>query len=680
MFRVFRRLLLPVLLLAAPATAVALPPDTLRSVVSVLPVWPDPGGGDAIVGIAPEGSGVVLRPRLIATAWHALEPALRVDVRLSDGRILPARIQARDPATDIAILAIDEPQPPIDIAPPAQLGQPVCAIGNAYGLGLSVSCGVVSALYRTDAGFNAVEDFVQTDAAANPGSSGGALVDEAGRLVGMMSAIFSSASGTDIGINFAVSTGLLLRVVDALASRGEVHFPGPGWQLAPAGRDQMAGSAAPVVVTVASGEAADRAGIRAGDRILRIGQRRIRTPRDAVAALAVQAEPGWPLELVLLRAGHEQETSLALLPAPAATPTDRADPPAEGSCPHPDPVCRMRSAVFAVSGPDDTASATRIGPRLLVTSRHVVADRMDAMVHLPDGPRTARVVPSAHAGDLVLLEADRLPAAGHIPGLDGEAGDDAGLHFVGLDPAREEIRVFAAGGLVARPDATAEHGRLQVTAPMPPQTRGGALVDAGGALVAIAAGGGDGRFEALPLAAIRALLDLRDHPEAASVTRRLGQALAACGEQLAGFTADAADAVDAGAIDRLRASCAAAGNPEQLLAAGRSLAAAGAQDAALALLRQAADRVPNSIRAGTSLLVALRRAGRFGEMTDRARRLVPLAPNDPQALLLALQAGVWGKAAELAEAAFEALLAADPRQADAMRGFLAHPPPTPARR
>ncbi|MCY3754583.1 MAG: trypsin-like peptidase domain-containing protein, partial [Alphaproteobacteria bacterium] len=131
---------------AQPPLARALPPEVLESVVSVLPVWPGrpQGGAGRRPGVAPEGSGVVLRPGLIATAWHVVEPARRIDVRLSDGRILPARLAAKDAASDVALLRVDARLPPIAIAPSPRLAQPVCAIGNSFGLGLSVTCGVVS--------------------------------------------------------------------------------------------------------------------------------------------------------------------------------------------------------------------------------------------------------------------------------------------------------------------------------------------------------------------------------------------------------------------------------------------------------------------------------------------------------------------------------------------------------
>ena len=270
-------------------------------------------------------------------------------MRLSDGRILPARLVAKDAASDIALLRVDARLRPIGTAPAPQLAEPVCAIANAYGLGLSVTCGVISALNVTGAGFNAVEDFVQTDAAANPGSSGGALVDREGRLVGMMSAIFASSDGdTNIGINFAVSTELLMRVVEALLAEGKVAYPSPGWRLEAAGRDRLASVAAPMVGAVSEGGRADAAGIRPGDRVLKIGQRRVRTPRDAIAAFAVIRDPGAPVDVALMRgAPAERLWTLSFDAAPEAE--EAPDKPeALADCPHPAPVCLVRQAVFPV--------------------------------------------------------------------------------------------------------------------------------------------------------------------------------------------------------------------------------------------------------------------------------------------------------------------------------------------
>ena len=663
---------------APPPPAQALPAETLESVVSVLPVWPGrpQGGAGGRPGVAPEGSGVVLKPGLVATAWHAVEPARRIDVRLADGRILPAKLLAKDAASDIALLRVDAGLRPFEIAPAPQLAEPVCAIANAYGLGLSVTCGVVSALNVTDAGFNAVEDFVQTDAAANPGSSGGALVDRQGRLVGMMSAIFASAGDTDIGINFAVSTDLLMRVVEALLAGGRVDYPAPGWRLQAAGRDRQATAAAPVVGAVNEDGPAAAAGIRPGDSVLKIGARRVRTPRDAIAAFAVIRDLHAPLDIALLRDGRERAVTLSFEAAPkAADAPDR--PEAVADCPHPAPVCRVRQAVFPVSGFDPAASATRIGPALLVTNRHVVADRPDAVVHTPGGPRKARIVPSAYAGDLVLLEVRGLPADGFVPNLEAGPPGEGSFYAVGVDIARREVRVFDPGGLISGPAEGAAFGRLHIRSRMQPGVSGGALVDESGKLAGIAVGGGEDRFEALPAGAVRSLLALRSDADAAGTTRRLGRAFADCAAAMDAFEGRRADEADR---QELAGTCAAAGNHGQLLEAGRLLARAGDFDAAIALHGQAADRVPNSINARISLLVSLQLGGRFEEMTAHARRVMRMAPEDPQALRFAIQSGVWGNAPELAEEAYRALLKADPRQAEAARRFIDAAPPAPKRR
>lgn len=190
------------------------------SVVSVEPTWPGytrPGFG-APPGTAPEGSGVVIRePGLIVTAAHVVARAKEVHVRDHAGTRHPAEIVALDPDADLALLRTKAPLEPIKIATerPAT-GAHVCIIANAFGLDLSITCGIVSARARSGIGFNKIEDFIQTDAAANPGASGGALVDEEGRLAGLVSAIFTKESDANAGVNFAVSGMLLERRIDRM--------------------------------------------------------------------------------------------------------------------------------------------------------------------------------------------------------------------------------------------------------------------------------------------------------------------------------------------------------------------------------------------------------------------------------------------------------------------------------
>jgi len=666
-----------VLLVTTALPAQASPEEALDHVVSVLPVWPGQqhGGAGARPGTAPEGSGVVVRLGVIATAYHVIEPAERIDIRLSDGRILPARLIAGDTATDIAILKVETGLIPIEFGPSPGLAQPACAIGNSFGLGLSITCGVVSAKGVTNAGFNPVEDFIQTDAAINPGTSGGALIDMEGRLIGLVSAIFASDADANIGVNFAVSNELLNRVVDALISNEEVEYLTAGWRLDFADRTQLAAIAAPVVRVVQPGGAAAASGLQPGDLILRIGDRRVRTPRDAVTALALLPAETVNVPLVLLRQGDRRTVNLSFDAEPQAeeTATSAGDP----ECPHPEAVCRQRQAVFPISAYDPVASATRISEDLLVTNRHVLGDRLEATVHTPAGPRVAKLVPSAYEGDLVLLKAEGLPADAAILEPDSQELATERYFTIGADVARREVSVFEPGDLIMLPARGADLGRLHVTAHMQPGVSGGALVGQDGLLTGIAVGGGDRRFEAIPVSAVEDLLRLTEDPEAERTTRRLGKNFVACAAAIETASNAQDPASQAGPVSQ---ACVRSSNHGQLLEAGRVLAQSGEFDAAVDLHRQAVEQVPNSINSRLSLLVSLQLGTRFEEMTEHARWLMEAAPDDPQALRFSIQSGVWGGDPALAEAGYQALLKADPRQAQAARRFIDAAPPRPARR
>ena len=295
-------LLFLVLTLMAPGPAQAEPISTLfRSVVSVLPEWPP----DVRRGEEPEGSGVViLDGRTILTAAHIVDRALSVRIRTYDGEILDARIKGRDRATDLSVLTIGRQLPAIRIEEkdPA-LGEKVCAIGNAFGLGLSVTCGVVSGVHRAGMGFNRVEDFIQTDAAVNPGASGGALVNAEGNLVGLLSAIFTKKSDANIGVNFAVSARLAIGVGKTLKEKGRVRRSISGMRLAQAPRDGQTGKLGSVVVSVRPGSLAEKAGLKAEDIILKAGGRRIRKPADFVSVMSSIDAAGF-LEVEITRSGE----------------------------------------------------------------------------------------------------------------------------------------------------------------------------------------------------------------------------------------------------------------------------------------------------------------------------------------------------------------------------------------
>ncbi len=272
----------------------------LSSVVSVLPQWQGrPPNADE-----PEGSGVaVLTGRFVLTANHVLGNAKTILIRTRDGDIMTASIKGRDKLTDLALLEIGKEVPAAAFAGEAQLGSKVCAAGNAFGLGIAVTCGWVSAVNRSGTGFNAIEDFVQTDAAVNPGASGGALFDGEGKLVGVLSAIFTKKSDANIGINFAVSAQLARKVADELAANGKVNwaFAGAGLRAYP--RRGETGRQALEVMHVRPSSAAEAAGLLPGDRIIAAGQWRMRKPPEFRAAFA-RLSSGETLQLTIERNGR----------------------------------------------------------------------------------------------------------------------------------------------------------------------------------------------------------------------------------------------------------------------------------------------------------------------------------------------------------------------------------------
>jgi S1-C subfamily serine protease len=311
-----RAVALIALILASMPSASALPVDTFDSVVSVLPLWPGHvrGGSGNPLADAPEGAGVAIRSGgYIATAAHVVDKATDVRVRLADDRILPAEVIGTDSATDIAVLRVGVDLPVLPDAPPPGLGDPACAIGNQFGLDLSVTCGVVSAVHRAGTGFNVIEDFIQTDAAVNPGASGGALVDGQGRLLGMLSAIFANDSSGSIGVNFAVSLAMLHRVTDDLIDHGKVLRGRPGLRVAAlddATRERIAGVR---IIGIVGGGAAARAGLRENDIVTRIDGRPVRSEPDVLGAVHLH-RPGDEIRFDIVRDGEPQSLIVVLEP------------------------------------------------------------------------------------------------------------------------------------------------------------------------------------------------------------------------------------------------------------------------------------------------------------------------------------------------------------------------------
>jgi len=265
------------------------------------------------------GSGVIVSPRgYILTNNHVIEAADQIEVALPDGRSAAAAVVGTDPETDLAIIKIDLPDlPAISLGhlEEARVGDVVLAIGNPFGVGQTVTMGIISALGRNQLGINTFENFIQTDAAINPGNSGGALIDAHGNLLGINTAIYSRSGGS-LGIGFAVPVTTVKTVMDSIIRTGKVVR---GWvgvepqditpELAESfGIAQKSGA---IVAGVLRGGPADRAGIRPGDILVAVDGKPV-TDTVSLLNLIAQLKPGNKAVLDLVRAGKQISVEVAV--------------------------------------------------------------------------------------------------------------------------------------------------------------------------------------------------------------------------------------------------------------------------------------------------------------------------------------------------------------------------------
>ncbi len=224
------------------------------------------------------GSGVIVAAQgHILTNNHVVDGADEIAVMLPGGKVAEARIVGTDPESDLAVLRVDaKGLQPITFADPAsvQVGDIVLAVGDPFGVGQTVTQGIVSATGRNRLGINTFENFIQTDAAINPGNSGGALVDTSGNLVGINTAIYSRSGGSQ-GIGFAIPVSLARQVMEQIIATGRVSR---GW-LGVGARDVVHEStgapAGAVLIAVQRGGPADRAGLRSGDTVIAINGKEV---------------------------------------------------------------------------------------------------------------------------------------------------------------------------------------------------------------------------------------------------------------------------------------------------------------------------------------------------------------------------------------------------------------------
>lgn len=253
------------------------------------------------------GSGVIVSPEgYVLTNNHVVEQADEIIVALQDGREIKARVIGTDPGTDLAVLKIDLDRLPVlpFRESPVQVGDVVLAIGNPFGVGQTVTQGIISAIGRQGLGINTFEDFIQTDAAINPGNSGGALIDVGGNMVGINTAIFSQSGGS-LGIGFAIPGALSKSVMQDIIRDGKVVR---GWlgievqALSPqlAAHTGSTTSKGVAIAGIVPDGPAQAAGLKAGDILVRLNDIEVNNAGQAINVIA-GFKPGSTLQAQLLR-------------------------------------------------------------------------------------------------------------------------------------------------------------------------------------------------------------------------------------------------------------------------------------------------------------------------------------------------------------------------------------------
>jgi serine protease DegQ len=259
------------------------------------------------------GSGVIVGSEgYILTNHHVIEQASDIKVALNDGREAKAVVVGNDPESDLAVLKVElKSLPAVTFGRPEQLnvGDVVLAIGNPFGVGQTVTMGIVSALGRTHLGINTFENFIQTDAAINPGNSGGALVDIHGNLIGINTAIYSRSGGS-MGIGFAIPVSLARQVMDQIIQTGSVTRGWIGVEVqdisaeAAADAGKRPGAKGVLIAAVVRGGPAERAGVKAGDILVEVDGKPVPDSSTMLNVVAA-TEPGKTALLKLVRGGTD---------------------------------------------------------------------------------------------------------------------------------------------------------------------------------------------------------------------------------------------------------------------------------------------------------------------------------------------------------------------------------------
>jgi Do/DeqQ family serine protease len=264
------------------------------------------------------GSGVIVSASgFVLTNHHVVEAADEIEVALADGKKLLAKVVGNDPETDLAVLRVSaENLPAITFGSSEALkvGDIVLAIGNPFGVGQTVTGGIVSALGRSGLGINTFENFIQTDAPINPGNSGGALIDAGGNLVGINTAIVAQRSGVSMGIGFAIPVSTAKMVLEQIIKSGTVTR---GWigvevqEITPALAEsfRLGGQRGALVAGVLRGGPADKAGVKPGDVLVEVEGKPVLDP-TAVLNLIAALPPNTSAKMKLKRQGQDVDATI----------------------------------------------------------------------------------------------------------------------------------------------------------------------------------------------------------------------------------------------------------------------------------------------------------------------------------------------------------------------------------
>jgi serine protease Do len=282
------------------------------------------------------GSGFVLNSNgFIVTNNHVVENASDIQVKLSDGRELPAKVIGRDAKTDLALVKVDAtglPVIPLGDSTALQVGEPVMAIGNPFGLEQTVTTGIVSATGRV-IGSGPYDNFIQTDASINPGNSGGPLINARGEVIGINTAIFSRGGGS-VGIGFAVPSSLAKTVITQLADHGKVERGWLGVSIQPLTKDlaknfKRDNTNGALVSSVIEGSPAEKAGLKAGDVIVEFNGKKVAKATE-LPSLVADLTVGRDVPMVIVRDGSEMRLNARIARLEDETPAKVADAQEKG--------------------------------------------------------------------------------------------------------------------------------------------------------------------------------------------------------------------------------------------------------------------------------------------------------------------------------------------------------------